>query len=456
MYALYTIALLFALALSSPWWIAAMVFSGKYRAGLGERLGAVPDRVTEKLRGRRTLWVHAVSVGELLAAAPMIEKLRQEIAAAGLDISVVVSTTTRTGQQLAREKFGADSVFYFPLDFPWVVDHYLKILRPRMVVLLETEFWPNFLRAAERRQIRVMVVNARISDRSYRRYLALRYFWRVFLSPVTMALAQSQNDAARLRMIGVPADRIRVSGNLKYDAVASKGSEVAVVDELRRHLPPGATVWVCGSTAEGEEQALLDAHHVALTIVPNLVTILAPRRPERFDAVAAVLPSAGVRRSQWMLQPQAIAPGTIFLLDSIGELAQIYSLASLAFVGGSLLAPGGGQNPLEPAAHGVPILAGPHMQNFRAITAALQRAGALLTVTSGSLSSTLRDCLADQERLRQRGLLGLRHVEAQRGATDRTVQQILRMLTPAVAPSPPIRWLEMSGEGEPFLGSAAS
>jgi 3-deoxy-D-manno-octulosonic-acid transferase len=157
-----------------------------------------------------------------------------------------------------------------------------------------------------------------------------------------------------------------------------------------------------------------------------------------------------------MLQPRTIAPGTIFLLDSIGELAQIYSLASVAFIGGSLFAPGGGQNPLEPAAHGVPILAGQHMQNFRAITAALQRAGALLTVTPSSLSGTLRECLADQERLRQRGLLGQRHIEAQRGATGRTVQQVLAMFTPAVVPSPPIRWLEMSGEGEPFLDSAAS
>jgi 3-deoxy-D-manno-octulosonic-acid transferase len=454
MYALYTIALLFTLVASSPWWIAAMVFSGKYRAGLGERLGAVPDRVTEKLRGRRTLWVHAVSVGELLAAAPMIEKLRHEIGAAGLDVSVIISTTTRSGQQLAREKFGAENVFYFPLDFPWAVDHYLKILRPRVVVLLETEFWPNFLRAAERRQVRVIVVNARISDRSYGRYLALRSLWRIFLSPVTLALAQSQADAARLKNIGVPAERLRVSGNLKYDVVPAQADEIAVVTELRRHLPAGAPVWICGSTGDGEEPALLAARQAALKIVPNLVTIMAPRRPERFDAAAAMLPPASVRRSRWMQAPQSITPGSIFLLDSIGELAQVYALGSVAFVGGSLVAPGGGQNPLEPAARGVAVLAGPYMQNFRAVTAELERAGALAIMNTNSLATTLCEWLADPQQLKQRGESGRQHVEANRGATERTVRQILEMLAPASAP--PFGWLELGHDAGPFAGPAAS
>jgi 3-deoxy-D-manno-octulosonic-acid transferase len=456
MYALYTVALLFALAVSSPWWIAAMLLSGKYREGLAERLGAVPDRITEKLRGRRTVWVHAVSVGELQAASPLIMQLQQEIAAAGLDYSVIVSTTTRTGQQLAREKFGAENVFYFPLDFPWTVDHYLKILRPRMVVLLETEFWPNLLRAAERRQVRVVVVNARISDRSYPRYRALRFFWRIFLSPVSVALAQSQADAARLTSIGIPGERVRVSGNLKYDSLAAPAGELVIVTELRRHLPEGAPVWVCGSTADGEEQVLLAAHKQALAIVPNLVTIIAPRHPERFNAVAAMLPANAARRGQWMLAPQPITPGSVFLLDSIGELAQVYSLASLAFVGGSLAAPGGGQNPLEPAGHGVAVLSGPYMQNFRDVAAALQEAGALITITSQTLSQTLCELLAAPQELKQRGERGRQKLQANQGATGRTVQQILEMLTPA-ASAPPIRWLELAGDApEPFIGPAAS
>jgi 3-deoxy-D-manno-octulosonic-acid transferase len=323
-----------------------------------------------------------------------------------------------------------------------------------MVVLLETEFWPNFLRAAERRQVRVIVVNARISDRSNGRYLALRSLWRIFLLPVTLAMAQSQVDAARLKNIGVPAERLRVFGNLKYDAVLAQADELAVVTELRQHLPADAPVWICGSTAEGEEPSLLAAHHAALTIVPNLVTILAPRRPERFDAVAAMLPPASVRRSRWMQTPQSIAPGSIFLLDSIGELAQVYALGSVAFVGGSLVAPGGGQNPLEPAARGVAVLAGPYMQNFRAVTTELERAGALATVTTDSLVTTLCAWLADPEQLKQRGERGMQHVEANRGATERTVRQILEMLAPT--PASPFKWLEPGRDAGPFAGSAAS
>src|SRR5271170_5791074 len=215
MLVLYSLALFLALAAAAPWWLFRMATSGKYREGLTERLGRVPKRVLPA-GGERVIWVHAVSVGEVLAASRMIEELGAHVPG----WRVVVSTTTRTGQKIARERFGADRVFYFPLDFAFAVRAWLHALRPRMVVLLETEFWPRFLAECRRMQIPVAVVNARISDRSWPRYLRLRFLWRRLLNSLALVLAQSELDAERLRAIG--ASNVRVGGNLKFDIHIAK------------------------------------------------------------------------------------------------------------------------------------------------------------------------------------------------------------------------------------------
>jgi 3-deoxy-D-manno-octulosonic-acid transferase len=419
MIALYSVALALALILGLPYWLAVMLFSGKYREGLSERLGFVPRRLRPSSSGEKAVWLHAVSVGELLAAEPLIAALRAR------SLRVFVSTTTRTAQQIARQRFGADSVFYFPLDFTFLHRRYLRRLEPSLLVLMESEFWPNFLRAAP--GIPLGVVNARISDRSFPRYRKLRFFWKEVLAPVTRFLAQSPTDAQRLIAIGAPAARIEVIGNLKYD-LAPVG-ELHLLATLRDHLPSGARVFVCGSTMEGEEAALLSAHHAALLSVPNLVTIMAPRHPERFDVVARMLPANSIRRSSWGLAPTPIPPGSIFLLDSIGELAAIYSLATVAFVGGSLLPPGGGHNPLEPARFGVPTLAGPHTQNFRDITSALELASALTVVTPASLSAELSSLLTQPELTAERGRRALAVVQTNQGATQRTLDALLQSLS---------------------------
>jgi 3-deoxy-D-manno-octulosonic-acid transferase len=429
MLALYSAALALVLILGLPYWLAVMLVSGKYRDGLSERLGLIPARLKKSLAASDvsgTVWLHAVSVGEVLAATPLILRLQESLARTHPELRVVISTTTRTGQQLARDRFGADCVFYFPLDFRWILRRYLRALRPQLLVLVETEFWPNYLTVAAQQRIPVAVVNARISDRSYPRYLRLRHIWTKLLAPVSLFLAQSPLDAERLREIGAPPDRVHVSGNLKYDLPPAPATELPIVALLREHLPVGAPVFVCGSTRDGEETVLLRAHAAALAKIPQLITILAPRHPERFDAVAALLPDPALRRSQWINSPATIPPGSVFLLDSIGELARVYSVASIAFIGASLASPGGGQNPLEPARFAIPILAGPYMQNFRDITATLEQAGALTRVTEDSLAAALTAALLHPENGQRASAV----VEANSGATGQTLAALLALLEP--------------------------
>ena len=419
----YSLALFAVLVLGSPFWLVRMATSGKYREGLFERLGAVPRRVTAALTGDKpVVWAHAVSVGEVLAVSRLIERLR----ASGC--VVLVSTTTRTGQRLARERFGSQNVFYFPLDFAWIVRRYLRVLRPRLLVLAETEFWPNLLAECRAANLPVAVVNARISDRSYPRYFRLRFLWRRILSGVTLALAQSEQDEERLKSIGVPAERVHLGGNLKYDVVATQ--EAAVTGRLRKELPADARLLVCGSTLEGEEEALLEAWPSLVSAEPRLRMILAPRHPERFPAVARLLdrtPVSWVRRSEWVKSADhGLPPGTILLLDSIGELASVYSLASVAFVGGSLVA-AGGHNPLEPAQFGVPVVMGPNYENFRAIVERLAANDAIRIVQKDQLAESIAGLL-DPEAGRCLGERGLAVFRAEAGATDRSIDALLKLL----------------------------
>ncbi len=422
---LYSLALLMLLVLGAPWWLFRMATSGKYREGLTERLGIVPRTRLRKLDGRRVVWVHAVSVGEVLAASRLIDELESRLAHAGGQRAqdawrVMISTTTRTGQALARQRFGADRVFYFPLDFGWAVRAWLRALQPRLLVLAETEFWPRMLVECRRRAIPVAVINARISDRSWPRYRSLAWIWRRMLSGLAVVLAQSELDAERLTALG--AANVRVGGNLKYD-VRAPGSSTATA-LLRDHLPLGARVLVCGSTLAGEEELLLDA------LPANVVTILAPRHPERFGDVADLLKKRGatfVRRSEWVESPKTLQPGTVFLLDSIGELASVYSLAHVAFVGGSLVL-SGGHNPLEAAQFGVPVLMGPSYENFRGIVEKLREHDAVRIVQPAELRGALVELLAGSTETVAMGVRGREVFESEAGATERAVQALLQLI----------------------------
>jgi 3-deoxy-D-manno-octulosonic-acid transferase len=432
----YNIALLMALLLGAPWWLWRIVTTQKYREGLMERLGWVRQGREGRFKGRSTsgfetdrplIWVHAVSVGEVLAVSRLVKALD----AALPDRFVAVSTTTRTGQALARERFGSNRVFYCPLDLPWAVRVYLNALRPRLLVLAETEFWPNLLNGCFRRQIPVAVVNARISDRSWPRYWRLRSLWKPLLGRLSRVLAQSETDAERLQAIGCAPERVSVAGNLKFDVRAVNEAEATW--QLKA-LAPDLRFVVGGSTLEGEEAALLEAWLPLLEADPHLVLVLAPRHPERFASVTALLDKFGtpwIKRSDWRSQPSAalkpLNPGEIVLLDTIGELASVYSLATVAFVGGSLI-PAGGHNPLEPAQFAVPIVMGPHYSNFRAIVEELLAHRALRIAAKEDLASALIELLQDAPTAAEMGARAKRVFEQQAGATGRCVEAVRELL----------------------------
>ncbi len=423
MYLLYSAALALGLALTAPWWLLNLLRHGKYRAGLSERLGRVPARV-QAPDNAKSIWVHAVSVGEVLAASGLVAELRARFPG----VRVVISTTTATGQSLARQRFGEEDVFYFPLDFAFAVRRWLRALRPELVVLTETEFWPNFLRLAKQSGARVAVVNARISDRSFPRYRRFAWLMRRILGSIDVYLAQGDEDRRRLIAIGANPERVHVGGNLKFDVKAPAGSVLVAQMRTRMEETGGGPVLVCGSTVEGEEELLLPAIRAALEHVPGALVVLAPRHPERFAVVAELLRSSGLRwwrRSQWN---GAEAPvGGVFLLDTIGELAPMYALADVAFVGGSLV-PRGGHNILEPAQQGAAVLVGPHTENFRDIIASFQQAQAVRAVEAGEITRVLLELLRNERARKQLASRGMEVVRAHSGATARTIAVLEKLL----------------------------
>ncbi|MGA2278506.1 MAG: 3-deoxy-D-manno-octulosonic acid transferase [Terracidiphilus sp.] len=419
----YNLALLAALVVSAPWWLFRMATTHKYREGLRERLGLIPAELIRQRGNRPLLWLHAVSVGEVLAVSRLVNSLD----AALPDFLIVISTTTRTGQALARERFGANRVFYSPLDLPWAVRAYLNALKPTLLILAETEFWPNLLHGCARRKIPVAVVNARVSDRSWPRYQRLRRLWRPFLSRLSRVLAQSETDAERLKALGCLPQRVTVSGNLKFDVRAAGEAEAtAKLKKMRANL----RLVVAGSTLDGEEAALLEAWPRLLDADPQLAMILAPRHPERFAAVEALLErSAAIwsKRSAWSTLQPPLHPGQIILLDTIGELASVYSLAAVAFVGGSLI-PAGGHNPLEPAQFGLPIVMGQHYANFRAITEDLLAHDAIRISEREKLAQHLVELLCDPLQAAALGERARQVFASQAGATSRCVDAIVELL----------------------------
>ncbi len=423
MYLLYSALLATGLLISLPYWMFGKRRHGKYREGLRERLGKVPSRLQNQ--SRPAIWIHAVSVGEVLAVSELVGELRRRFPL----YRVVVSTTTVTGQKLAKKHFGEDNVFYFPLDFALAIQPYLTTLKPQLIVIAETEFWPNFLRLSRKNGARIAVVNARISDRSwpgYQRAMRIGILPAV-LDDIDLFLAQTDEDARRLCDVGASAEPVEVRGNLKFDVAAP--DPPAIVASLRAVLQQSGAgpVIVCGSTVGEEEGLLLLAFQNVLASHPQAVMILAPRHPERFGEVAQLLEQMGIRfwrRSLW--SGDSIAGG-VLLVDTIGELSSLYALGDVAFVGGSLV-PRGGHNIIEPAQHGVPIIVGNHTENFRDIVGLFQSKEAVRVVGPAEFPLVLMDLLSNEP---ERAALGRRAAEtlrSQMGATERTVKALERLL----------------------------
>ncbi|HWC18773.1 MAG TPA: 3-deoxy-D-manno-octulosonic acid transferase [Terriglobales bacterium] len=417
MYVIYSILYTLALLISSPYWLIEMARAGKYRAGLKERFGAVPERLRPAIDQEKSIWIHAVSVGEVLSVSGLIAGLNIELP----DTRIFVSTTTLTGQELARQRFGAEDVFYMPLDLPFAINPFLRAIRPSMLVLAETEFWPNLLHLAKVHGAQIAVVNGRISDRSFPGYRRFRFLLRRALANIDLFLAQTEADRERLIAIGASGEKVSVAGNLKFDIKAPV--ESALSRALRQVLGRDQRTLVFGSTVEGEEALLIPCLKQVFKEFPQALVILAPRHPERFDAVVELLRSSGItfwRRSAWNL---TVLAGGVLLLDTIGELASAYSLADIAFVGGSLV-PRGGHNILEPAQFAKPILIGPHYDNFRDIVRTFLAAEAVRVVNTDQLPATLLGLLQTPQEAVQLGSRAWQVVESGRGSTQRTLRML--------------------------------
>jgi len=419
----YNLLLSVGFVLALPWFLWKGRASGKYLRTFRERMGRLP--VYLNVDGDRSVWIHAVSVGEVLAARPLVPTLRERLPRH----RIFLSTSTMTGNAVARKSVrGIDGLFYAPFDFPGPVRHALEVLNPSLLVLVETELWPNLIHEAHRRGTRVALVNGRISPRSFPRYRRLGRFLQRVLAEVDLFLMQGELHAERVRAMGAPPDRVLVTGNLKFDAVEPG----RLPERLSRLLLGNAAprpLWVAGSTVEGEEELVLRAFHSVREQVPQARLLLAPRHPERFDAVPAMVEAAGfrcLRRSA--LDPLAWQDGEVMLLDTLGELSQVYALASVVFVGGSLV-PSGGHNILEPAVAGKPVVVGPHMENFQEIAAQFRDEQALVEVgTADELGREVSSLLLDEGRRAGLGERARELVSRNRGAVFRSTDALVALL----------------------------
>jgi 3-deoxy-D-manno-octulosonic-acid transferase len=433
MYLLYSLLAALGMVLLLPYFLLKGLRQGKYIHNLRERMGylrASFPRTPPEAEG--PVWIHAVSVGEALAALPLARKLKERFASRRL----VISTTTATGQQLARERFTfADAIFYFPLDWAGPVRRMLEAVRPVLVVIMETEIWPNFLREMRRAGVPVVFVNGRISARSFRRYRLVSGLLGGFIARVLenaeLFLMQTAADAQRLLALGAPADRVEVTGNLKYDLAPPGDTPLATWLEAQVSQQERWPVVVAGSVVADEEEEVLAAFDIVQRKWRRALLILAPRKPERFDAAARIVAEDGwnlVRRSAFSFDAPLDDSADVLLLDSVGELAGLYRLADVTFVGGSLV-PVGGHNILEPAWFARPPVFGPAMDNFREMAAQFLSAQAAVQVRSGmEMGNVWVELIEDAARCARMGRAARELVEGNRGATERVLERIARIL----------------------------
>jgi 3-deoxy-D-manno-octulosonic-acid transferase len=447
-YFIYSLLMGFAVLLLIPYWLLEGLRHGKYLRNLGQRLGFSFPTLSKLPENRPgAIWIHAVSVGEALSGVTLARRLKQVYP----DRPLVISTTTLTGQALARERMPfADAIFYFPLDWAFCVRRVLRAVRPAIVVVLETEIWPNFLREARQRGVPVVFVSGRISDRSFARYQRFLGVFGFFLGPflrhaladATSFLMQSEKDAERIRALGAPAERVEVSGNLKYDLelpAATPISHWLLTEAQRRGRSP---IIVAGSVVATEEPHALIAFGTLQGEYPKALLVLAPRKPECFASAAEFIDESHrkfIRRSQLPIpgpsqngaltgEPSIPDDVTVILLDTIGELASLYRVADGAFVGGSLV-PSGGHNILEPAAFGKVPVFGPSMENFAEIAERFTAAGAAVQVESPEDAGVAWiEFMRNPERAARMGETARNLVEGSRGATDRAIAKIARNL----------------------------
>ena len=428
MYSLYSVLVLIVAVIASPWFIYQAVRYKKYVGSLGQRMGYLP--VSFNIDGDASIWIHAVSVGEVLTARPLISDLKRRYP----NLRMFLSTTTMAGQQLARRNIqNVDAVFYFPFDLGFVVRRTLDLVRPKLFIMMETEIWPNLLRECRERGIKTAVVNGRLSARSYPRYRMIRPMMRRVLEHIDKFLVQSEESARRFIDLGADPARVVVTGSLKFDSLelSSTALQARARDRVLRYFRVAASrpVIVSGSTMKGEEASVLRAFRRVRVASPNTLLVLAPRNPERFAEAEQLARAEGwkvARRSD--LAVDAEPRVDIVILDTIGELATVYQIATIVFVGGSLVATGG-HNVLEPAVFGKPIVFGPHMENFLEIADAFVSNGAGVQLASeAELEEAFLSLMSDPVRRARLGAAARALVEANRGANDKSVTVLTTLL----------------------------
>jgi 3-deoxy-D-manno-octulosonic-acid transferase len=448
-----------ALVLLSPWLIYKALTTGKYRRGLCAKFFGLVDNSKLKTQNSKLIWFHGVSVGEVHLLRQVIASFRRRHP----DWQCVVSTTTDTGFDEANKHFPDLPVFFWPLDFSWAVRRALRRVRPSLVVLAEGELWPNFLLAAEAQRVPIAVINARLSPRSFNRYRRLGRLTRRLVEKVALFVAQTPEYAEHLRLLGVPPERVHVSGSVKYDGTNGDRDNPRT-QQLHRlfGVAPDDLVLIAGSTQQPEEEIILDIFGRLRREFARLRLIVVPRQKERFEEVAALLGRRGEpfgRRS--VLTTDYSVPDTgypVILVDTIGELSAVWGLADVAFVGGSLDGKRGGQNMLEPAAYGAAVLFGPHVWNFRDAAARLIAAGGAETVADAvELETAIRRLLADKAERARRGMAARQFVKAQQGATERTLDLLDELpITAPVVTLGPVAAREPGDRPRPASGPSRS
>ena len=428
MYTIYSASIVLVFAILSPYFLYQAVRYRKYVRNLPQRLGYLP--LSLNFDAEESIWIQAVSVGEVLTVRALLPQLRERYPR----LRIFVSTTTMTGHHVARTSVqGIDGVFYFPLDLPFIVRRTLAVVKPRLFIMMETELWPNLLRECRRAGIKTVLVNGRISARSYPRYMLARRFFRRVLADVDRFCMQSDESARRIIEIGAPRERVTVTGSLKFDSLEMPGP--AVPDRGRNRvlryfrISSDRPVIIAASTLRGEEEPVLEAFQRIRATWGNALLIIAPRKPERFAEVERMAQQPGWRVAMRTdLAVDAEPRVDVVVLNTIGELAQLYQVATAVFVGGSL-ADAGGHNILEPAVFGKPIVFGPHMHNFAEISRTfLENRGAVQVHSPAELESVLVALLSDPVRRASLGAAARALVEANRGARQRSLAVITQVL----------------------------
>ncbi len=428
-YLLYNILLVLSVFFLVPYYLLRGLRYGKSRRGIRERLGYYSPEQLVAIGKKRIVWIHAVSVGETRAAIPLIKQIRTKYP----DFQILVTNVTETGHAVALDNSDIDLCLFFPFDFSWSVHKALSIINPELIIIVETEIWPNFTRLAHQLKIPLVLVNGRISDRSFPRYRVARFLLQPILEQFSAFCMQSQTDAERIITLGAPDGTVENTGNLKFDHALMEVTVEQVQQRKKQYrLPEQVAILVAGSTHDGEEKQLLEGYReIGRQIDRDLLLIMIPRHPERKREIQSLLKELDFKyrlRSSLRKSDSLLSSDEVLLVDTLGEVLDFYSVADLVFVGGSLV-PVGGHNPLEAALLSKPVLFGPHMHNFKEISAKLIRAGAGVQVANQqALVRQSVIMLNDPVRCRAMGEAGSSLIAENAGTTERTMRHIFKVL----------------------------